>query len=101
MDKRNKGVILALIGVFILFALLVPVYWTVSNGSPDGLDKLLEQQNVEAKAPVYSPPLAELQDYGLSMPLYVVSGTLGGLAVLVVLILIGKALKHDEHTARN
>lgn len=96
MDKRNKGIIIALIGVFILFAVLVPVYWAVSNGYPDGLDRLLEQQNVEEKEPAYSPPLAELQDYGATMPLYVLSGVGGALIVLGVLLLVGKIAKHSR-----
>ncbi len=80
----------------ILFAVLVPVYWAGSNGYPDGLDKLLEQQNVREREPVYSPPLAELQDYGATMPLYVLSGIGGAIVVLGVLLLVGKLIKRDR-----
>ena len=100
MDKRSRHMIAALIGVFILFAMLVPVYWTVSNGYPDGLDKLLEQQNVVANEPVYSPPVAELQGYGTTMPLYLLSGVGGAIVVLGALLLIGKVVKHNRGEGR-
>ncbi len=96
MNKKNRTTAIALVGVFVLFAALVPVYWAVSNGSPDGLDSLLQKQNVQEKEPVYKPPLAELQDYGLTMPLYITSGIIGGLAVLAVFVLLGRALKRDR-----
>ncbi len=96
MDKRNRGTVIALIGIFIVFAALVPVYWSASNGYPDGLDRLLEQQNVQEKESAYSPPLAELQDYGATMPLYVLSGVVGALIVLGVLLLVGKMVKHSR-----
>ncbi|MGZ4905748.1 MAG: hypothetical protein ACXV5T_03285 [Halobacteriota archaeon] len=100
MDKRCRHMIAALIGVFILFAMLVPVYWTVSNGYPDGLEKLLEQQNVVAKGPSYSPPVAELQGYGATMPLYFLSGISGAILVLGILLLIGKIAKHSRREGR-
>ncbi len=97
--KRNKGVSSALVGVFILFALFVPVYWAMSSEDPDGLDTLLEQQHVQEKEPVYSPPLAALQDYGATIPLYIISGIVGGLSVLAVLVLIRRALKRSNDAA--
>ncbi len=99
VKKRGKSITIALVGVFLVFTLLVPVYWTVSSESPDGLDTLLEEQNVQAKEPVYSPPLAELQDYGATIPLYIVSGILGALIVLAALVLIVRVLKRKHQAA--
>ncbi len=96
MDKRNKGIIVALIGIFIVFSALVPVYWIISNGYPDGLDTLLDQQNVQGKESAYSPPLAELRDYGVTMPLYVLSGVVGAVIVLSVLLVVGRVIKHSR-----
>lgn len=96
MNKRDKGVIGALIGIFIVFSALVPVYWIVSNGSPDGLDTLLDQQGVQGGVPAYSPPLAALRGYGATMPLYVLSGVVGALIVLGVLLLAGKIVKRSR-----
>ncbi len=99
MNKRDKSIPVVLVGVFFLFALLVPVYWAVSSEDPDGLDTLLEQQNVQEKGFVYSPPLAALQDYGATMPIYIISGIIGGLVVLTIVVLIGRALKRDNEAA--
>ena len=96
MDKRNRGMIVALIGIFIVFTALVPVYWIASNGYPDGLDALLDQQNVQGKESAYSPPLAALKDYGVTMPLYVLSGVVGAVIVLSVLLLVGRIIKHSR-----
>ncbi len=96
MNKRDKGIMMALTGLFITFIALAPVYWTTSNGSPDGLEKLLEQQNVQEKGSVYSPPLAGLRDYGATMPLYVLSGIVGIVIVLCIALLVGKTIKHGR-----
>ncbi len=96
MNKSGKGVTTVLIIVFILFALLVPVYWAISNGCPDGLDTLLKQQNVKEGGSVYSPPLAELQNYGSTMPLYILSGVVGAIIALGVVLLVGKLAKRSR-----
>ncbi len=96
MDKSGKGAIIVLISVFILFALLVPVYWATSNGYPDGLDTLLKQQNIKEGGSVYSPPLATLQNYGSTMPLYILSGVVGAIIVLGVVLLVGKLAKRSR-----
>ncbi len=95
MDKSNKRIVITLVSVFILFAALVPIYWATSNGRPDGLDTLLEQRNVK-EGSVYSPPLAELQNYGSTMPLYILSGIVGAIIVLGVLLLVGKIAKRNR-----
>jgi hypothetical protein len=92
MDKKNRGLLYALVGVFLIFALLVPVYWAVSSSSPDGLDKLLEEHSVPEKAPVNSPPITGLLGYGTAIPVYILSGIIGAIAVLAILFLVGKAL---------
>jgi hypothetical protein len=92
MNTTNRGLIFALLAVFIIFVLLVPVYWSVSNGYPDGLDKLIERQNVESRGVPYRPPLSELQGYGSTMGLYVISGLVGALVVLLILVLVGRML---------
>ncbi len=96
MDKRGRSVTIALVSVLILFSMLVPIYWAVSNGYPDGLDAVLEQQNVEGKGPAYSPPFADLHDYGSTMQLYLMSGVIGAIAVLGILLLVGKIIKRNR-----
>lgn len=82
----------SLVGVLVVFALLVPVYWAVPSASPDGLDKLLEEHRVPEKAPVYSPPITGLLGYGSAVPVYISSGTIGAIAVLAILSLVDKVL---------
>ncbi len=88
----------ALIGVFVIFMLIVPVYWAVSSAYPDGLDKLSEQQGVPEKEPMYSPPVAELQEYGRDIPAYVFSGMIGAIAVLAILLLVSRILLQQRLT---
>jgi hypothetical protein len=92
MDKKNRGLLYALVGVFLIFASLVPVYWAVSSASPDGLEKLIEEHSVPEKAPAYSPPITGLPGYGNALPIYVLSGIIGATAVLIILFLVGKVL---------
>ncbi|MDD1721223.1 MAG: hypothetical protein LUP95_04485 [Euryarchaeota archaeon] len=73
----------------------VPVYWAVSNGYSDG-DTLLEQHIVKEKEPAYSPPVAELQDYGSTMPICILTGIVGAIIVLGILPLIGKIVKRNR-----
>ncbi len=92
MSKKSRGLLFALVGIFLIFALLVPIYWTVSSASPDGLDKLLKEQGVPEKAPAYSPPITGLLGYGTAIPIYIVSGIIGATTVLAILFLVGKVL---------
>ncbi len=92
MDKRSKSLMIGLLGVFVLFAVLVPVYFAVSNGLPDGLDKQLEENQVQEKEPVYNPPFNQLIDYGSDIPLYIVNGLIGGIMVLVIGLILARIL---------
>ena len=83
---------IGLLGVFVLFAVLVPVYFAVSNGLPDGLDKQLEENRVQEKEPVYNPPFSQLIDYGSDIPLYIVNGLIGGIVVLIIGLILARIL---------
>ncbi len=96
MDKRSSNTIIALAGILIIFSALVPVYWGVSHSYPDGLDKLLEQQNVHEKESAYSPPFATFRGYGDTTSLYLLSGVGGAVIVFVILLLIGKIAKRGR-----
>jgi len=78
MDKSNKSLLIGLVGVFTLFMVLVPVYFAFSNGLPDGLDKQLQENHVQEKKPVYTPPFGQLIDYGSDVHSYIVNGLIGG-----------------------
>ena len=92
IDKRNKSLMIGLLGVFVLFAVLVPVYFAVSNGPPDGLDKQLEENHVQEKEPVYNPPFSQLIDYGSDISSYIVNGLIGGIVVLVIGLILARIL---------
>lgn len=93
IDKRNKSLVIGLLGVFVLFAVLVPVYFAVSNGLPDGLDKQLEANRVQERKPVYNPPFNQLIDYGSDISTYIVNGLIGGIVVLTVGVFLALCLK--------
>ncbi len=93
---KNRGALIALVGVLLVFVGLAPAYWSISNGYPDGLDSLLEQQGVHEKESAYSPPLAELQNYGATAPFYVLSGVGGALIVYGTVLLAGKVVRRSR-----
>ncbi len=101
IDKRNTSLMIGLLGVFVLFAVLVPVYFAFSNGLPDGLDKQLEENRVQEKEPVYNPPFSQLIDYGSDIPLYIVNGLIGGSVLIIVGILLALFLKAFAVTTRS
>jgi ABC-type cobalt transport system substrate-binding protein len=101
IDKRYKSLTVGLIGVFVLFAVLVPVYFAVSRGLPDGLDKQLEENHVQEKEPVYNPPFSQLINYGSDIPSYIVNGLIGGMVVLIVGVFLTLILKAVAITTKS
>ncbi len=101
IDKRYKSLTVGLIGVFVLFTVLVPVYFAVSNGLPDGLDKQLEENHVQEKEPVYNPPFSQLINYGSDIPSYIVNGLIGGIVVLIVGVFLALFLKAVAITTKS
>jgi ABC-type Fe3+ transport system permease subunit len=101
IDNRNKSLMMGLIGVFVLFAVLVPVYFAVSNGLPDGLDKQLQENRVQEKEAVYNPPFSQLIGYGSDVPSYIVNGLIGGIVVLIVCIVLTLFLKAVAVTTKS
>lgn len=101
IDKSNKSLLIGLVGVFILFMVLVPVYFAFSNGLPDGLDKQLQENHVQEKKPVYTPPFGQLIDYGSDVPSYIVNGLIGGAVVLSIGVFLALFLKGSTVTTES
>jgi hypothetical protein len=98
IDKSNKSLLIGLVGVLTLFMVLVPVYFAFSNGLPDGLDKQLQQNHIQEKKSVYTPPFGQLIDYGSDVPSYIINGLIGGAVVLSIGVLLALILKGSAVT---
>ncbi len=91
--KLDKNLLRASALIIVVFALGLIMFFIFSAPYGDGLEKTMEEAEVEEGEAVYEAPL----DYGENYHTALVMGIVGFIAVFVVLILLGKALgRKDE-----
>jgi hypothetical protein len=66
--------------ILLAFAICLVGFFLVSDGKPDGLETILDQQGVEQTAPVWTAPLGYGSDYASTLMM----GILGFSLVLLV-----------------
>lgn len=90
----NKKNVLIILGIIILFAIGLVGYFIFSEPYGDGLEKTMEEAEIEESEPVYSAPL----DYGDNYPLAFSMGCLG-LAITLFCIYFLAWMMRKKHAS--
>ncbi len=90
LDTRQARIIMIILCVF---AAGLVLFFIFSEPYGDGLEKTMEEGEVEESEPVYQAPL----DYGDNYLASLAMGVVGFFVVLLVLLVLGRALgRKDE-----
>lgn len=91
LDTRQARTILI---ILCIFAAGLVLFFIFSEPYGDGLEKTMEQSEVEEGEPVYQTPL----DYGSNYLASLAMGIVGFFVVLLVLLVLGRVLGRKDET---
>jgi hypothetical protein len=95
MEKKYLKVV---IGMVVLFALGLVLFYMFSAGLGDGLEKTMENNGVQEQPPVYNAPLSYGEDYMTTLLMGLI-GFGATFAVIYGLLRVAKKRKLAEHNA--
>lgn len=87
----------AIFSIIIVFSLALVFFFLFAAEYGDGLERTMEEGEVEEGEPAYSAPL----DYGDNYFVSLLSGIAGFFAVLVIIVLILKIMGKNNETHDN
>jgi uncharacterized membrane protein len=93
----DKKLLMAIFGIIVIFAIGLVFFFLLAEPYGDGLEKTMENSEVEEEEPSYSAPL----DYGDNYFAALIMGVVGFVIVLLCVLLYAKFMRKKNEARDN